>query len=275
MKREWQAAAAAFQFLSRFPVRAELDFNPRLLGRSVIYYPLVGAAIGTVVWLTGLACGWLLLPLPAAVLILIVWVWLTGGLHLDGWMDAADALLSHRDRDRMLEIMKDSRVGAMGVIACVLLLLLKVSLLYSLLEADAYSLLVLLPMIWSRWFMVHAMQGWPLARSGGGLAGMFGHIGNAERRRAAFWATGLSFLVVLIQIVTDGGMAKAGQPVLLGNVGLLAFVLIPPAAWLAGTWAARRVQKRLGGLTGDIYGALNELLEAVLLLLIVVLHTHL
>ena len=77
--------------------------------------------------------------MPAAVLLLAIWVVLTGGLHLDGLMDTADGILSHRPREQMLEIMKDSRVGAMGVIVCVLHLLLKFSLLYTLLDAEQHG----------------------------------------------------------------------------------------------------------------------------------------
>ncbi|MDU5948969.1 MAG: adenosylcobinamide-GDP ribazoletransferase, partial [Paenibacillus macerans] len=134
-----QPILAAFQFLTRFPVRAELDFTPELLRRSVRYYPLVGAAVGLSVWAAAVLSAWLLPPLPAAVLALIVWVWVTGGLHLDGWMDTADGLLSYRPREKMLEIMKDSRVGAMGVLACVLLLMLKASLLASLLQGGVWQ----------------------------------------------------------------------------------------------------------------------------------------
>ena len=87
-----------------------------------------------------------------------------------GLMDTADGILSHRPREQMLEIMKDSRVGAMGVIVCVLHLLLKFSLLYTLLDTEHVgergSLLVLLAIvpIWSRWFMVAAIKNWPYAR---------------------------------------------------------------------------------------------------------------
>ncbi|KHL96103.1 cobalamin synthase, partial [Paenibacillus sp. IHB B 3415] len=163
-------AAAAFQFLSRFPVKYSPDFSPELLRRSVVYYPLVGAAIGLSAALGAAAAAWLLPAWPAAVITLILWVGLTGGLHLDGWMDSADALLSYRSRERMLEIMKDSRVGAMGVLACVLLLLLKASLLAALIEGGSYSMLplLLLPPVWSRWYMVRAMARYPLARGNEG-----------------------------------------------------------------------------------------------------------
>lgn len=169
MSRERQAVAAAFQFLTRLPVKAELDFSPDLLKRSASYYPLVGVVIGIIVWGFAALTSMVLPPLPCAILTLVVWVWLTGGLHLDGWMDAADALFSYRSRERMLEIMKDSRVGAMGVIACVLLLMLKASLLYTVLVERNVSGLLLLPMVWSRWFMVHAMKRWPKARNDDGL----------------------------------------------------------------------------------------------------------
>ncbi|WP_148091983.1 adenosylcobinamide-GDP ribazoletransferase, partial [Paenibacillus sp. 598K] len=113
-----------------------------------------------------------LLPtLPAAVLVLIAWAALTGGLHLDGWMDTADGVLSHRSRERMLEIMRDSRVGAMGVIAGTLLLMFKLSLLASLLAlrpmSEALMWLAIIP-LWSRWWMSVAVIGWPRARADGG-----------------------------------------------------------------------------------------------------------
>ncbi|MEK4330569.1 adenosylcobinamide-GDP ribazoletransferase [Paenibacillus sp. FSL R7-0312] len=179
-------AAAAFQFLSRFPVKYSPDFSPELLRRSVVYYPLVGAAIGLSAALGAAAAAWLLPAWPAAVITLILWVGLTGGLHLDGWMDSADALLSYRSRERMLEIMKDSRVGAMGVLACVLLLLLKASLLAALIEGGSYSMLplLLLPPIWSRWYMVRAMARYPLARGNEGLAASFGGLPAWLERRA-------------------------------------------------------------------------------------------
>lgn len=176
------AAAAAFQFLSRFPVKMQIDFVPSLLRESVVFYPLVGAAIGLCVWLMGALSGAVLPAFPAAVLTLTLWVWLTGGLHLDGWMDTADGLLSYRTRERMLEIMKDSRVGAMGVIACVLLLMMKAALIADFIARGhwMYGALLILPMIWSRWFMVYAMSAWPNARGDDGLAVLFKGLGERK-----------------------------------------------------------------------------------------------
>ncbi|WP_226001114.1 adenosylcobinamide-GDP ribazoletransferase [Paenibacillus sp. BJ-4] len=291
MSRERQAVAAAFQFLSRLPVKAELDFSPELLKRSASYYPLVGAVIGLIVWCFAVLASLVLPPLPCAVLTLAVWVWLTGGLHLDGWMDAADALFSYRSRERMLEIMKDSRVGAMGVIACVLLLMLKASLLYIVLDTALVernlSGLLLLPMVWSRWFMVHAMKRWPKARNDDGLAARFADMSSGRVGLAVFWAVlvtlgaaaGQYFLAALP--IGTGGIGDSSmvgaclRTFLLYSENLpiwIGFVLLPLLAYGVGTFAANRVNRRLGGLTGDIYGALNELLETVLLLFIVILY---
>ncbi|CAM2985191.1 adenosylcobinamide-GDP ribazoletransferase [Paenibacillus sediminis] len=258
-----QAATAAFQFLSRFPVKAELEFTPELLKRSVKFYPLVGASIGLVVWLVGFGFSLIMPSLSAAVLTLILWVWLTGGLHLDGLMDTADALLSYRSRDKMLEIMKDSRVGAMGVIACVLLLLMKVSLLDSIIEQKWGSGAFLLPMIWSRSFMGYAMNRWPMARQGEGLAGQFRNLGTKQVLLSIGIAVFLSVLFIWIGIRLGFGSEKWSAEI--------AILCIMPVICLGvGTLFASRMSARLGGLTGDTYGALNELLEAVLLLFCVI-----
>lgn len=262
MNDRMKPVAAAFQFLSRFPVKTELDFTSELLKRSTAYYPLVGTAIGLCVLLFGTVLSLALPAEPTAVLMLILWVWLTGGLHLDGWMDTADGLLSYRPRDKMLEIMKDSRVGAMAVIACVLLLLLKFSLLVALLEAEdtyLYPALLTAP-VWSRWFMAYAMGKWPSARGGEGLAGRFSGLHNNVILSASVWAFILTGLCVFAPMLFGYGE--------LSWITLfVCFLGQPLVAWVAGTRAANAMSAKLGGLTGDTYGALNEGLEVLLLLI--------
>ncbi|MDQ0087242.1 adenosylcobinamide-GDP ribazoletransferase [Paenibacillus anaericanus] len=257
---------AAFQFLSRIPIKVELDFTPALLRRSVKYYPLVGAVIGLVVWAGGTLSAWALPSLPAAVITLILWVWMTGGLHLDGWMDSADALLSYRSREKMLEIMKDSRVGAMGVLACVLLLLFKVSLIASLLELGALPafMALLVAPIWSRWFMGWAMRSWPMAREGEGLAGRFHGLSLRDIILSTILAITLSASGLFLASFTAWNEVPWMRLVLY-------FVLLPLVTYGVGTLSARVMSSKLGGLTGDTYGALNEGLEVVLLLLAVLI----
>ncbi|MCM3783559.1 adenosylcobinamide-GDP ribazoletransferase [Neobacillus mesonae] len=270
MKEQVKAAAAAFQFLSRFPIKMNLDFTPELMRKSTVYYPIVGACIGLVVWIAAALSGLLLPALPASIIVLTLWVWLTGGLHLDGWMDSADALLSYRSRERMLEIMKDSRVGAMGVIACVLLLMLKASLIVSLIDEPMIMGWAIQPMIWSRCFMVYAMMSYPSARAGEGLAGMFGNMEAKLLYKALLWSFILSVVFLGASILPAhefGAISVSLLPM------LLVLVAVPIVMWAVGKLAADRMSKRLGGLTGDTYGALNEGLEAVgLLILVMILH---
>ncbi|WP_046225505.1 adenosylcobinamide-GDP ribazoletransferase [Paenibacillus dauci] len=284
MNRELEAVAAAFQFLSRIPVRLELDFGNELLRRSVKYFPLVGLVIGICTAAGALLFQWLLPTAPAAVLTLCLWIGLTGALHLDGWMDSADGLLSHRSRERMLEIMKDSRVGAMGVIACILLLALKGSLLYALMATSSKDstytvyIVMILPMIWSRWYMVKAIASWPSARQQEGLAALFSGTGRMERNHASWIAIGCTAAVAVIlwmilspsgEWIVDNHLSVYDAHMhLVLTASLLSCLLSPICAWLTGEWMARRAARRLGGLTGDIYGALNEGVELIVLLLI-------
>lgn len=274
MKKIDRPILAAFQFLSRFPVRAELDFEGGLLRRSVKYYPLVGFAIGLAVWAAAILASMVMPPLPAAVITLLVWVWLTGGLHLDGFMDSADALLSYRTREKMLEIMKDSRVGAMGVLACVLWLLLKVSLIYSLLahyDAGPLGIGLLTAPIWSRAFMAYAMRFWPKAREGGGLAGHFLGLGKKDITLTALISVLLTMGSLLL-VVLSFYIVPAGERIVIHWLSYIIYLVVHPVmAWVAGSIIAGRMSSKLGGLTGDTYGALNEILETGLLLVAVVI----
>lgn len=252
-----QAAAAAFQFLSRIPVPFNVPFNETVLRRSVVFFPAVGGAIGLILAGAGYALSGILPPLAAAAILTAVWVAVTGGLHLDGLMDTADGILSHRSRERMLEIMKDSRVGAMGAIACSLQLLLKFAFIASLLPEGRWSwkaaaLLAAAP-VWSRWFMAVAIASWPSARAGQGLGSMFQGVAPKHLLAASLTAASLSAAIQLLlgTPFRDAVVQTAGAAFVTGLLGAAA------ASWMA---------RKLGGLTGDTYGALNEMTETALLL---------
>jgi adenosylcobinamide-GDP ribazoletransferase len=174
---------------------------------------------------------------------------------MDGLMDTADGVLSHRSRERMLEIMKDSRVGAMGVIVGGWMLLMKAALLYALLEFSSQWLILLaiIP-IWSRLFMVVAIVRWPYARVGEGMGRLVATVSYKECTAAGLLALGITVLILVIG----------------GGTGLLALILctliIAVATLVLGGLLAHYLANKLGGLTGDTYGALNEWLEAALLL---------
>ncbi len=158
----------AFGFLTVLPMPFQA-VRPGGLGRAAVWFPVVGLVVGAL--LAAVAWGSLWLwhdPGIAAALVLIAGLVLTGGLHLDGFMDTADAFFSHKDRARLLKIMKDSRSGALGVASGILLLLAKFAALRALLSHPGRLPLVLLAVapVFGRWAIVSVAH-LPTARPGG------------------------------------------------------------------------------------------------------------
>ncbi|MCE5168765.1 adenosylcobinamide-GDP ribazoletransferase [Paenibacillus profundus] len=275
MKQWLQAFIAAIQFLTRIPVPVNVPFTNEVLKRSTLFYPWAGCIVGVLIWGAGLGLQLVLPAGPAAVLTLALAVALTGGLHMDGLMDTADGVLSHRSRERMLEIMKDSRVGAMGVIACILVLLLKWSLIASLMTAGAWQLWLVVPFIWSRAAMVWGMTNEPYARAESGLGSYFQGLHRGHLLGAVFSALMLSLATVYIMVSVPLEMAGWSA----SFAALAAYAIHPwwlllgaPVLGMGAVWGCSRyLSKKLGGLTGDTYGAMNELTETILLLLLVLM----
>ncbi len=116
----------SLQFLTRLPINIEVDFNRENLGRALFFFPLVGGLIGAWVYLFYWGFYKLTGSLEiGAIMGLVAYIFITGGLHLDGLADSCDGFFSNKDRETMLEIMSDSRIGAFGVLALVLIILLK------------------------------------------------------------------------------------------------------------------------------------------------------
>jgi adenosylcobinamide-GDP ribazoletransferase len=233
----------ALTFLTKLPWPWRGPAEPAALARSMFWFPWVGAGLGLIFWGTwaGLAK---ILPGPAAAaLLLVLTVWVTGGLHLDGLADTADGLGGSRTPAESLRIMKDSRLGAFGVLSLILTLLLKFSLFLSLAApAGGTKALLLYPVI-SRWGMVLLAYLSPYARPEGGL-GQAMTLGVSPR-------------------VLAGASLSAGalSLLILGVPGLVLFVAAGALVWLGGLY----FQHRLGGITGDVLGATNEILEVLVL----------
>lgn len=258
---------AAFQFLSRIPIPVSITYNEAVFRRSVVFYPVVGGVIGLLLAGGGYVLESLMPPIPAAALLTVFYVLLSGGLHLDGLMDTADGILSHRPREQMLEIMKDSRVGAMGAIACGLQLLVLFSAFAALQDGhwNGSAGLIAAAPVWSRWFMVIAITCWPYARrepkDKPGMGALFRGIGPKH-----VLACSLAALIV-----------SSGVLVLLGSgfrEAVFDTAVYCLAAGLLGAGLSAYISAKLGGLTGDTYGAANELLQAAFLIGIVVAVYH-
>jgi adenosylcobinamide-GDP ribazoletransferase len=234
----------AFRFLTIFPLLRNWQIGKEDFGQSLPYFPLVGLSLGVILSLGYYFLSYILPYSVNCVLLIMVLVIMTGAHHLDGLMDTFDGAVSGKSRDRRLEIMADCQVGAFGIIAAILLLLLKYAALSSLSGMIVIPGLLLMPVL-SRWIMVNAITTFPYARNSGlGLEFKQG----ATWKRMAF-ATAFSLVISLL---------------LLGWWGL---------ALMAGTWLitfgiASYFNSRLGGLTGDVYGALNEISEVLILIIL-------
>lgn len=231
----------ALQFLSSLPISLPGMPQPRALGRSLLYYPLVGLLFGVLLWgLNALLAG--TPSLLHAALLLTAWVLLSGGLHLDGLADSADAWLGgFGDRERTLTIMKDPRSGPIAVVALVLVLLLKFCALLALIEQQHSVALLIVPLI-GRSALLGVFLTTPYVRAGGLGQALADHL----PRKAGWWVLGLSAVACVL---------------LAGLAGLWALGLA--AAGLV--WLRQLMMRRLGGTTGDTAGALLELLEVGML----------
>ncbi len=231
----------ALQFLSSLPINLPGMPKPQELGLSLLFYPLVGALFGGVLWGVCALLAGTPLMLHAA-LLLTVWVLLSGGLHLDGLADSADAWLGgFGDRERTLTIMKDPRSGPIAVVTLVLVLLLKFCALLALIEQQQAMVLVIVPLI-GRSALLGVFLTTPYVRAGGLGQALADHL----PRKAGWWVLALSAVVCVA---------------LAGYAGLWAVML----ATLGFVWLRHVMMRRLAGTTGDTAGALLELLEVLVL----------
>jgi adenosylcobinamide-GDP ribazoletransferase len=231
----------ALQFLTRLPVTLAGMPTPEQIGRSLLCYPLVGLLIGGLLLGAQQLLGDSAVLLQAA-LLLTLWVGISGGLHLDGLADSADAWVGgFGDKDRTLAIMKDPRSGPIAVVVLVLLLLLKFAALVTLLESDSGLLLLLVPWL-ARCLLPLLFLSTPYVRAGGLGQALAEHL----PRRQLPWVLAVNALLML----------------LLGWSALLAVLV----AGVVFFWLRALMLKRLGGTTGDTAGALLEIAECAVLL---------
>lgn len=247
----WQSFWLALSFLTRLPCVSFNELNPNAVKQSLWFYPLVGLIIGSILAVTLQLI--LLSHSPneasinlVAALVLVCWVSLTGGLHIDGLADSADGWVGgQQDKARTLSIMQDPHIGVMGMLAVLLLLLVKFSALSALIQSfDSLSMSLLLlatPML-ARMSMLILLASLPYVRVNG--------LGWELKQGAS------SFLVITS----------------LAWVIILAFILLQTQFFIAlgfalawGVLSYLMLKQRLGGTTGDVLGAHLEIQEALLL----------
>jgi adenosylcobinamide-GDP ribazoletransferase len=229
----------AFGLMTILPVKLPDDWSAGDSGRAAVWYPFVGLIIGVLTWLAWKGAMLVFPSLIAGVIALILWVLLTGGLHLDGLVDCCDGLLASASVERRLDIMKDPHVGAFGVIGLILILFLKAATLASL-NPDS-SLATLLSASLARWCILPAGL-LPLARP----SGMGADFVLGFRRLFIAWGAIIPLIVAI----------------LLGARGILAALVGGSTAGLI-FWFAK---SRIGGVTGDVFGMVIEVTETIVLL---------
>jgi len=232
----------ALKFLTIIPISKKLALQDEELAKSAIYFPLVGALIGLLLVAVDFIFRYIFPDSIVNLFILITLILITGALHLDGFMDSIDGLFSGKDKNRILEIMRDSKRGTFAVVAVILLLLLKLSFLNEIQFNIRYPILILMPAL-SRWAVVYSAWQYPYAREGEGLGKSLAKLVN---KRDFVGAT--IFVVVLSSL-------------LLRLKGIIILFIVFGFLLLLTKW----INKKIGGMTGDTYGAIIETLEVVTL----------
>ena len=236
----------AVRFLTTIPIPSRKAPTAEAVVGSA-YFPLVGVLIGGLLVLAAKLLTSLWSAQLVSVILAVVWVVLTGGIHLDGLADTSDAILSRRTRTQKLAIMKDSAVGTFGVLVLFCALLLKASFLNELSTSLQLQALVLAPAL-GRWALVQAAFFYPAAREEGMGRFFSEHIRTRDFVIATLLMVGLAFLLLSFWgVVVFGGI------------------------WLMAALINRSFSKALGGLTGDTYGALCEISEVAALAMIALL----
>ena len=242
-----KALILMIQFMTRFPIPVSVEFTATHFVQGMKWMPLVGllaALPGALVFF--LADTWLSRD-TAALFAVIMLITVTGGLHLDGIADTADGLFSYRNRERMLEIMRDSTLGTNGVIALVLTVLVKFTLLSHIPGQGALFAVLATPILGRTALTWHSACA-RYARDVRGIGDYVNQMGLTQ----ALAATGLSFLLLLLLLVVFG---------VSGNIIVaVAMLLLLPSIGLAAGFA-QYLKYRLGGITGDTIGASIELAE--------------
>ncbi|MFC1951202.1 adenosylcobinamide-GDP ribazoletransferase [Chloroflexota bacterium] len=233
----------ALQFLTIIPSPFHRAPKPGELGKAIIFFPVIGLMIGGVLYGFDYGLGLVLPAELVSALTLALAVLLTGALHMDGFMDTCDGLAGSTPEQRM-RIMSDTRVGAFGVAGGIVILIVKYAALVSLPAGVRMATLLLFP-IMGRWVMVYLLARFPYAKNEG-----IGFLFSQQ-------ATCLKLIIVSALVLAPLLLLMWWQGVI-----LLAIV------WLVAMMIGLFLKSRLRGLTGDSYGAANEIIETISIIII-------
>lgn len=238
----------AIGFLTVLPMPVKGEFKPADMGKAMAFFPVAGAVIGGVLISVDILLSSILPMVVVDFILIAILALITGGLHLDGLADTCDGLYGGKTREDALAIMKDSRIGAIGAVGLIIIVGLKYMALHEVPQPLKYSALLLMPML-SRWSMVL-------------MAGLSDYARLTK-------GTGKDFVetVTPLVLLTATIFACIAAGVLMGWTGGLV-ILFTGGVTLIGVVYFK---KRLGGVTGDVLGAVNEVNEVMVLLFILIM----
>jgi adenosylcobinamide-GDP ribazoletransferase len=241
----------SIQFFTSIPIPYEVPMDRIHIEKAIKMFPLLGILQGIfyAFLLYGLVNWTPFSPLAAAFFVWLSLIVLTGGLHLDGWMDASDAFFSYRDKQKRLEIMKDPRVGAFGVLSVIVLLSARFLFIYEITLHVVDSTFILIAFIP---FLSKSVMGILLIKVRAAKENGLGTLFKQAATRHTLWIYPVYLVIVVGGILLMYPMAISGvfSLMVMAVVSLL--------------FAARKVVKWFGGITGDVLGASVEGVEIVL-----------
>lgn len=238
----------ALQFLTRIPVGKDLKATEEDFAKGVVYFPIVGLIIGAFNLTILVTASKLIGGVFPVICCLIAGTAITGGLHVDGLADTCDGVFSARNKEKMLEIMRDSRIGTNGTIAILFDYLIRMSLL-SMLTGKALYGAVLLSPVAARMLMVLLIKTSTYARSGSGLGGLYL---EKQTMKDTVLAAAIGFVIIL-------GFGQIWGIIALGLSTVICFLY------------RSFIYSKLQGMTGDTLGAANEILEVSFILIAAVM----
>ena len=239
----------ALQFLTNITVSKNLKPGEKTLAKSTPYFPAVGIIIGCFLAGVYIIFSKVFPGTVVSAIIIASLIWLTRGFHLDGFMDTVDGLFGGVNKDDALRIMKDTRAGSFGIIAVFSLLLLKFTLLLELTGKEIFPLILVLMPALGRWSMVCTMPFYPYQREKG-TASFTKFVGKNE-----------ALISSAVMLVFAAGLLRVEGLILI----LYTFIFM----LLISTY----ISSKIGGMTGDTYGAVNEITEVLVLALFFIIHS--
>ena len=244
------------QFMTRIPINIDTGFDEEF-HKTITYFPLVGLVLGVLIYIIGLVSGIFFDSFITSIIVTLALVILTGGLHIDGLGDTFDAIYSYRDKERMLEIMKDSRLGTNSLLAIMFLILLKIGFIYSIINNNLLWTVIFMPVV-ARLGVIVMMHKTVTPRKNG-MGNLF--IGKAST--SMFTIATLYTIILIIGISKLIFLASTLEVIMLISTIIILFIF--------NNLFKMHIYKKIDGVTGDILGCTIELGELIYLFCIYLL----